>query len=51
VEHLPDGITLRFGSLAALLAYLGDELAIESSTHRDTRTDSREVDAGKGEVD
>jgi hypothetical protein len=27
LEHLPDGATFRFGSLDALLAYLGAELA------------------------
>ena len=29
LEHLPDGTTLRFSSLAALLAHLCSELAVE----------------------
>ena len=48
VEHLPDGMTLRFGSLATLLAYLGAELAIESSKDRGTPIVEPPVDAGKG---
>ncbi len=44
VEHLPDGMTLRFGSLATLLAYLGAELAIECGTP----LGEPPVDEGKG---
>jgi hypothetical protein len=51
VEHLPDGVTLRFSSLPALLAYLGAELAIERGALRDTSGDSRLVAEEKGEVD
>jgi hypothetical protein len=47
LEHLPDGTTFRFGSLAALLAYLGAELAGESSTRRGSPPDGKQVDAGE----
>jgi hypothetical protein len=47
LEHLPDGITCRFGSLAALLTYLGAELAGESTTRHGSPADGPHVDAGK----
>lgn len=51
VEHLPDGAALRFGSLPALLAYLGAELAIESGTHPTTPIDGQPVDERKGDME
>jgi hypothetical protein len=48
LEHLPDGTTFRFGSLAALLAYLGAELACESATRRSAPVDGPCVDKGEG---
>lgn len=48
VEHLPDGVTLRFGSLASLLDYLCTELAIESDARPTTPIDSRPANEKKG---
>ena len=51
VEHLPDGGSLRFSSLAALLAYLGAELASERDAHRHMPSGAQPIDEGKGDGD
>ncbi len=51
LEHLPDGATFRFGSLDALLAYLGAELAGTSATQRGSPSHGPRVDTGKGKAE
>jgi hypothetical protein len=48
VEHLPAGATLRFDNPAALLAYLGAELAGESDARPTTPSDDGASDTAKG---
>ena len=48
LEHLPDGTTCRFGSLDALLAYLGTELSGERAMQLGSPTGGSRLDGRKG---
>ena len=51
LEHLPDGTTFRFGSLDALLAYLGTELSSERAMRHGSPAGDPCLDGRRGGVE